>query len=113
MVLIFPDHGDTAAACRDDSVLRVHQRAHGLNFNNLYGLRARDDLTPAAACVLGNVNALFCGQLLGLFLGHERADGLGRMLEGGVGGVDGDLREDRRAVNAEASAVELFADDVL
>ena len=113
MILILPDDGDTAAAGCDDSVLRVHQRAHGLDLDDLHGLRARDDLTPAAACVLGNVNALFRGQLLGLFLGHKRADGLGRMLEGGVGGVDGDLREDRRAVNAEASAVELFADDVL
>ena len=46
-------------------------------------------------------------------LGHKRTNGLGRMLEGGVGGVDGDLREDRREVNAEASAVELFADEVL
>ena len=94
-------------------MLRVHQRAHGLDLDDLHGLRARDDLTPAAACVLGDVDALFGGELFGLFLGHERADGLGRMLEGGVGGVDGDLREDRRAVNAEASAVELFADEVL
>ena len=70
-------------------------------------------VTPAAARVLGHVDALFGGELLGLFLGHERADGLRRMLERRILRVDSDLRQHGRNVDARAAAVKLFADDVL
>ena len=49
----------------------------------------------------------------GLFLGRERADGLGRMLERRVGRVDGDLCQNSRAVDAQTAAVKLLADHVL
>ena len=113
MIFVRPDHRDTAAAGCDDRMLCVHQRAHGFDLHDLHGLRARNDLTPAATCVFSNVDTLFCCQLLCLFLGHERADGLGRMLEGRVFGVDGNLRENGRAVDAETAAVQLLTDHVL
>ena len=113
MIPVFPHDRDTAAAGSDDGVLRVHERLDRGDLDDLLRAGARDDLTPAAACVLGDIDALFGSELLGLFLGHERADGLGRMLERGIGRINGDLRQNGRAVDAEAPAVELFADHVL
>ena len=113
MILVFPDDRDAAAAGSDDGVLGVHERLDGRDLHDLLGTRARNDLTPAAAGVFGDVDALLGGELLGLFLGHEGADGLGRVLERGVSRIDSDLRQDGRAVDAETAAVELFADHVL
>ena len=113
MILVFPHDRDTAAAGSDNGVLCVHERLDRGDLDDLLRARARNDLTPAAACVLGNVDALFRGELLGFFFGHKRADGLGRMLERGVSRIDGDLRQNSRAVDAEAAAVELLADHVL
>jgi len=47
---------------------------------------------------------------LGFVLGVERADGLGRVDEGGVGGVDLDLRDDRRDRLGNVAAVQLVGE---
>ena len=113
MVFVLPHDRDTAAAGSDNGVLRVHKRLDRGDLDDLLRARACNDLTPAAACVLGDVDALFGGELFGLFLGHERADGLGRMLERGVSRINGDLRQNSRAVDAQTAAVKLLADHVL
>jgi len=113
VILVFPHNRDTAAAGSDNSVLCVHKCANRGDLNDLLRARTCDDLTPAAACVLGNIDALFSGELLGLFFGHECADGLGRMLECGVSRIDGNLRQNGRAVDTKTAAVKLLADHVL
>ena len=87
--------GDAAAAHGDDHKALVDHRLHDGQLHDLHRLRRSDDAPPAAARVLLDGIALLLLQTLGVRLGIERADGLGRAEEGGVLAVHDHLRDDR------------------
>ena len=65
----------------------------GLLFDDFDRLGRRHDAPPAAAGILDDLPALGL-EFAGLRLVHEAADGLGRVLEGGIVGLDPHLRHD-------------------
>ena len=77
LVAVVPDHRDaTTTTCDDDEVV-VEEVENRLVFDDLLGLRARDDASPAAAGIFDEGHLGMHGLLgVGLFLGHEGADGL-------------------------------------
>ena len=83
-----------AAAGGHDHVAVLHQVAHGVELHDALGDRGGDHLAPAAAGVLLDGDAHGLGLGLGGLLVHERAHGLGGVLERGVVLVDDGLGHD-------------------
>ena len=95
LVLVVADDGDAAAAAGDDDELVVEQVEDGVGLDDLLGIGGSDDAAPAAAGILDeDLGGVLGHELLGLLLGVEGADGLGRVLERGVVGVALDLGDD-------------------
>ena len=95
LVLVVADDGDAAAAAGDDDELVVEQVEDGVGLDDLLGVGGGDDAAPAAAGILDeDLGGVLGHELLGLLLGVEGADGLGRVLERGVVGVALDLGDD-------------------
>ena len=83
VVLVFPDNGGYRRRRRDDRMLCVHQRAHGFNLHDLHGLRAPQ--RPDASRDLRLQQRRYPFSAASFFASSsvmQRADGLGRMLEG-------------------------------
>ena len=110
---VLADDGDAAAADGDDDGTGVHERLHGVLFNDVDGLGRGNDLTVAAACVLDHGVALFLCDAFCRFLVVERADGLRRLLEGGIVLRDEHLRDDGRHILVHPARGKLVADGVL
>jgi hypothetical protein len=91
------DHRHAAAADGDREHAARHQRADGLPLHDLDRLRAGHHAPPAASRVLHHRPAVLQAQALGLFLGVERADGLGRLRHRRV------VRSTRTCVTTEAT----------
>ena len=95
LVLVVADDGDAAATAGDDDELVVEQVEDGVSLDDLLGIGGSDDAAPAAAGILDeDLGGVLGHELLGLLLGVEGADGLGRVLERGVVGVALDLGDD-------------------
>ena len=85
--------GIAAAAAGDHDRAALEQRDDVLLAEDLDRVRARHHAPPAAAGVGRDVPAEFLRAALGLLLVVERADRLGRVREGLVGGVHQHARE--------------------
>ena len=107
------DDGDAAAADSDDDVAGAHELIDNVQLNDALGDGGGNDTTVAAACVLNEDEAFFFGDLLGLFLGVEAADGLRGMLEAGILLIDDDLRHDGRTFLIYAAVLQLMLNSLL
>ena len=87
MVTLGLVNGDTAAAAGHHHQAGGHHVTDGLDLDDGLGLGRSHHTAIAAAGVLNDVVAALGHHLVGLFLGHEGADGLGGVLEGLVLGV--------------------------
>ena len=105
--------GDAAAADGDDDITGAHELIDNVQLHDALGDRGGDDTAVAASGVLDEDEALFLGDLLGLFLRIEAADGLRRVLEAGVLLVNDDLRHDRGAFLLDAAALQLLLNGLL
>ncbi len=114
LVLVVADDGDAAATAGDDDELVVEQVEDGVSLDDLLGIGGGDDATPAAAGILDeDLGGILGHELLGLLLGVEGADRLGRVLERGVVGIALDLGDDGCGVPALIALVHLAADALL
>ena len=107
------DNGDAAAAHGDNHVTGVYQRLDAGLFHDVKGLGGGNDLAIAAAGILYHGKALGGGDLIGLLLGVEGADGLGGLLESAVVLIDEDLGNDGGYRLIDAALGQLVADGVL
>ena len=94
-------------------MVAVHERANGVQLDDRLRLGRGDDAAVTAARVLNDLVAALGDHLVGLFLGHEGADGLGGVLEGGVLGVHLDLGEHSGDTLVDAAVEQLLAQGVL
>ena len=114
LVLVVADDGDAAAAAGDDDELVVEQVEDGVGLDDLLGIGGGDDATPAAAGILDeDLGGILGHELLGLLLGVEGADRLGRVLERGIVGIALDLGDDGGGVPTLVALVHLAADALL
>ena len=92
----------------------VEQVEDGVGLDDLLGIGGSDDATPAAAGILDeDLGGILGHELLGLFLGVEGADRLGRVLERGIIRVALDLGDDGGGVPTLIALVHLAADALL
>ena len=114
LVLVVADDGDAAATAGDDDELVVEQVEDGVSLDDLLGIGGSDDATPAAAGILDeDLGGILGHELLGLLLGVEGADRLGRVLERGIIRVALDLGDDGGGVPTLIALVHLAADALL
>ena len=114
LVLVVADDGDAAATAGDDDELVVEQVEDGVGLDDLLGIGGGDDATPAAAGILDeDLGGILGHELLGLLLGIEGADRLGRVLERGIIRVALDLGDDGGGVPTLIALVHLAADALL
>ena len=107
------EHGDTAAAAGNDHQTGVHHVLNGLNLHDGLGTGRGHHTAVAASGVLHHgVVALFHKDV-GLLLGHEGADGLGGLGEGGVVGVHLHLGQHGGNALLDAAAEHLLPQRVL
>ena len=107
------DHGNAAAAHRDDHVSCGDQGLDDLLLHHVHGLGRGHYLAIATARVLHHGIALLRGNPVGLLLGVEGADGLGGLLESGILFVNNNLRHDSGDRLFNAALFHLVADAVL
>ena len=107
------DNGDTAAAYGDDYGAGIDNGLYNVLLDNVNGLGGRNDTAIAAAGILYHGKALGGGDLIGLLLGVEGADGLGGLLESAVVLIDEDLGNDGGYRLIDAALGQLVADGVL
>ena len=91
----------------------VHERLHGVLFNDVDRLGGGNDLTVAAAGILDHGVALFRGDAVGGLLVVERADGLRGLPEGGIVLVHQHLRHQRAHGFLNAARRQLVGNAVL
>lgn len=89
------DDGDAAPARGDDDHVLVDEGADGVDLDDADRPRRGHDAAVAALAVVDHVPPAGPGELSRLVLGEVGADGLGRVLEGRIGGVDHDVGDDR------------------
>ena len=106
------DHGDSAAAGRDDD-RRIPEALDGIKLDDPLRLRRGDDAAPAAAGIFLHRPALFFGDLLRLFGAVETPDRLRRLFKGGVALVYDDLRHERDDGNVTVPVAERVAEALL
>ena len=95
LVVVVADDGNAAATAGDDDELVVEEVEDGVGLDDLLGLRGSHNATPAAAGVLNERHVrILRHDLLGLLLGVEGADRLGRVDERGIVGIALDLGDD-------------------
>ena len=88
------DDGDAAATSGDDDGAVCDEAFDGAFLDDVDRLRAGHDTAPTTAGVFFDDPVVLGGELFGLGLGVKLADGLGGILEGGVGAVNDNLRDD-------------------
>ena len=106
--------GDAAATAGDDQLAGIDEGLDGADFNDFLGQRRGDDAAPAPAGIFLDDVAVFFGSVFRLFLGHEMADGLRRVLECRVFRVDADLSDHGGDGDVEdVAVVHFFAQGIL
>ncbi len=88
------EDGDAASAAGHHDVVALHQGLDGVQLDDGHRLGGGHHTAPAPAGILRHIIAPLCHHALGLFLGHESADGLGGVPERRVLGVHLHLGED-------------------
>ena len=104
---------DAAAADGDHDEALIHQRVDHVLFNHVHGLGGGNDAAIAATRILYEGITLLSHDLVSSLFIVERADRLGRMLEGGIVFLHQDLRHDGGNVLLNAAGSQLVADRIL
>ncbi|KWV85364.1 hypothetical protein PFLmoz3_04918 [Pseudomonas fluorescens] len=105
---VFAIHGgDAATTGADHDGFFLQQPLDRANFKDAFGTRA-GDYTAVFVAVGRDGPTFFGGEFLGFGFGIHRADGLGRVLEGRVLGVDFDLGEQGGERHFEVQQVAQF-----
>ena len=101
--VLLGDDRNAAASAGDDHLIRVRQRADGIDFQNINGLGRGHDSAEALPRLFHHVISLFLFRFR-VFPGHIPADDFGGLIESLIVGIHRHLRQNRADRFGDAAA---------